>query len=112
MGVRKPDKTEEEETLTVSPFDPNSKVPETQLECSTTKNTIPYCLATGRHITITDLTLCPSCYFPASFSAFTKLIDKEKTCPMCQQDVPLAAIKKMEDAEAKQWLTKYMQQSQ
>ena len=55
------DRTNLEEPETPSPFDPNAMVAETALECPSTRNTIPYCVATGRHVVLHDLTLCPSC---------------------------------------------------
>jgi len=107
--VRKPgDKTDADEPETASPYDPNARVPETVLECPTTKNFIPYCIATGRHITVSDLCLCPSCNFPASFGYFTKLIEGDGVCPMCSGDVPLAMINRMEESDAKDWVAKQL----
>ena len=89
--VRKPgDKTDLDEPETPSPFDPNARVAETCLECPSTRNTIPYCAATGRHIVLQDLTMCPSCSFPALFSEFTKMVEAEGMCPMCQTFFALA----------------------
>ena len=105
--VRKPgEKTDVEEPQTPSPFDPGVRLPETALECPSTRNTIPYCIATGRHIVLTDLTVCPSCEFPASFSAFTKLMEAEGACPMCSLPVDLASIRKLDADEAREWLKK------
>ena len=107
--VRKPgDKTDADEPETASPYDPNARVPETVLECPTTKNFIPYCIATGRHITVSDLCLCPNCNFPASFGYFTKLIEGDGVCPMCSGDVPLAMINRMEESDAKEWVAKQL----
>ena len=39
------------------------------------KNSLPYCVATGYHITPTDLTMCPACKFPATKSEFVKVSD-------------------------------------
>ena len=105
--VRKPgEKTDVEEPQTPSPFDPGVRLPETALECPSTRNTIPYCIATGRHIVLSDLTVCPSCEFPASFSAFTKLMEAEGACPMCSLPVDLASIRKLDADEAREWLKK------
>ena len=86
---------------------------DTQLECPTTKNVIPYCIATGKHIVLHDLCVCPSCAFPASFTAFTKLIDQmeDHSCPMCNQPIALATIRKMEEAEAVTWLQKFRERT-
>jgi len=109
--VRKPgDKTDVEEPETPSPYDPNARVPETVLECPSTKNYIPYCVASGRHITLSDLTLCPSCGFPAQYGAMTKLVESDGVCPMCSQEVGLAQLSKMDEGNAKEWCTKQLQQ--
>jgi len=103
--VRKPgERTDLDEPETPSPFDANAKVAETTLECPSTRNTLPYCVATGRHIILSDLTTCPSCSFPALFSGFTALVEADGSCPMCQQEVNLASIRKFDEAEAKEWL--------
>ena len=107
--MRKPgDKTDEPEVETASPFDYGARLPETALECPSTKNQIPYCIASGRHIVLTDLCLCPSCGFPALFSAFTRLLESDGQCPMCVQQVPLAGVVRMDEADAKAWLDKHM----
>ena len=103
--VRKPgDKTDVDEPETPSPFDPSAVVAETVLECPSTRNTLPYCIATGRHITTDDLMVCPSCSFPALYSRFAALVEAGETCPMCQQEVPAASLRKMDEEEAIEWV--------
>merc|ERR1711988_1106693 len=95
--VRKPgDKSDTPEPETSSPFDPNVRVAETTLECPSTRNTIPYCIATGRHIVLQDLTTCPSCSFPALYSGFSALIEAESTCPMCSQEVKSSELRRLD----------------
>ncbi|KAL2603232.1 hypothetical protein R1flu_008809 [Riccia fluitans] len=89
--VRKPEKTEEEETLTPCPFC-KLQIPETQLECPSCRNDLPFCIASGRHLTAEGLTCCPACKFPALLVEFTKLIEAGKTCPMCHEEVALDDI--------------------
>ena len=106
--VRKPgEKNDVEEPETPSPYDTNATLAETSLECPSTRNTVPYCIATGRHIVLHDLALCPSCNFPASFSYFTKLVEAEGTCPMCMDQVHVASITRMDEVDAKAWLQKH-----
>ena len=103
--VRKPgERTDLDEPQSPSPFDGNARVAETTLECPSTRNTLPYCVATGRHIVLSDLTTCPSCSFPALFSGFTALVEADGSCPMCQQEVNLASIRKFDEPEAQEWL--------
>merc|ERR1719502_2363333 len=101
--VRKPGEREDvEEPLTPSPFDPNARVAETTLECPSTRNTLPYCIATGRHIVLSDLCLSP-CGFPALYSAYTAMIESEGKCPMCSSDVAPASIRQLDADEASDW---------
>jgi WD repeat-containing protein 19 len=46
---------------------------------------------------VSDWAQCPSCRFPCNASAFVKTIAQEKTCPMCSQQIVLAAIKILDD---------------
>ncbi|KAL1115932.1 hypothetical protein AAG570_005427 [Ranatra chinensis] len=45
---------------------------ESQLVCIQCSNTIPFCIATGRHIVRDDFTVCPNCQFPAIRSELIK----------------------------------------
>lgn len=75
--VRKPPKSGKDgegdpiEALTPCPYCENL-LPETEINCSSCKNNVPFCIVTGRHIIRTDLTACPECDFPALRSEFIK----------------------------------------
>ena len=69
------------------------QVPESDLYCSQCKNSLPYCVATGYHITPTDLTKCPECKFPASRSELLKLVEDGVVCPMCVETLATSDIK-------------------
>ncbi|KAL3692410.1 hypothetical protein R1sor_006061 [Riccia sorocarpa] len=89
--VRKPEKTEEDETLTPCPFC-KQHIPETQLECPSCRNNLPFCIASGRHLTAEGLTSCPACKFPALLVEFTRHIEAEKSCPLCHEEVALSDV--------------------
>lgn len=109
--VRKPgDKTDVEEPETPSPYDTNVRIPETVLECPSTRNAIPYCIATGRHITLSDLSLCPSCGFPALYGPMCTLIESDGSCPMCSQEVSVTQLNKMDEETTKAWIKKQQEQ--
>lgn len=111
--VRKPgDKTDAEEAETPSPFDSAARLPESELECPSTKNQIPYCVATGRHVVTSDMCLCPSCGFPASYAVFTQLIQTEGVCQMCMQQVQVKDIVKLEPAEAQAFCLRSVQRAE
>lgn len=94
--VRKPDKSEVDEAYCPCPFcgEPG---PETELACDGCKRDIPFCVASGKRMIVSDWAQCPSCRFPCNASAFVKTIAQEKTCPMCSQQIVLAAIKILDD---------------
>jgi len=94
--VRKPDKTEASEEYCPCPFC-NEPGPETELACDSCKRDIPFCVASGKRMRVADWAQCPSCRFPCNASAFVKTIAQEKTCPMCSQQIVLAAIKILDD---------------
>ena len=72
---------------------PPLQVPESDLYCSQCKNSLPYCVTTGYHITPTDLTMCPECKFPASRSELLKLVEDGVVCPMCVETLATSDIK-------------------
>ena len=94
--VRKPDKSEADEAYCPCPFC-NEPGPETELSCDSCKRDIPFCVASGKRMIVSDWAQCPSCRFPCNASAFVKTIAQEKTCPMCSQQIVLAAIKILDD---------------
>uniref|UniRef100_A0A1B6EAI7 WD repeat-containing protein 19 n=1 Tax=Clastoptera arizonana TaxID=38151 RepID=A0A1B6EAI7_9HEMI len=75
-------------------------LPETQLDCSQCKNNIPFCIATGRHIIKDDLTLCPSCQFPAIRSELEIVLDSGESCPMCSERIEVHQLKRITDVDA------------
>ncbi|KAK3876370.1 hypothetical protein Pcinc_018852 [Petrolisthes cinctipes] len=89
--VRKPQKTEEEEDNTPCPFCATS-VPETTLECKQCQNSLPYCVATGRHILSDDIAVCPSCKFPAIRTELIKLVEDGEGCPMCSETLSVEKL--------------------
>mmetsp|Transcript_13440 Transcript_13440/g.31546 ORF Transcript_13440/g.31546 Transcript_13440/m.31546 type:complete len:1359 (-) Transcript_13440:179-4255(-) len=96
--VRKPTKVEEDEPVSSCPYCAE-KSPESVLDCPHCNNRIPYCIATGLKMTANDWCVCPSCRFPALHSRFPALIESEKNCPMCEQEVVPSAISKIDDVK-------------
>lgn len=95
--VRKPDKTEEDEPQDPCPYCGN-EVPQTKLDCPECKNTIPYCIITGRHMVKDNWTMCPNCSFPALHSELMSLLEASETvCPMCSQSIAATEVKPIKD---------------
>ena len=95
--MRKRDTADEsEEPLSECPFC-SALGPCSDLQCSTCQNVIPYCIATGNRMTAASCAQCPSCRFPCEPEAFARAVGDERICPMCNQEVVLAAVQRMDD---------------
>jgi len=97
--VRRPNRNEKEEAMSPCPFC-QEMLPITELDCTQCKNSIPYCIITGGHMTLEDWSSCPSCRFPALHSEFQTYLGKFNTCPMCDQEIILQAVRKADDPRA------------
>lgn len=97
LMVRKPDKSEEaEEVLVDCPFC-NMPGPETELQCVSCQNIIPFDIATGKRMSLADWAQCPTCTFPASGAQFVRILSVEFRCPMCNEEVKLDQIRKVQN---------------
>ncbi|XP_053560025.1 WD repeat-containing protein 19 [Bombina bombina] len=103
--VRRPDNSEIEEESTPCPFC-GFQLPECELLCLGCKNSLPYCIVTGRHMVKDDWCVCPHCDFSALYSEFKKLLESETTCPMCSEKVTGSQLKRVLDC------TMYLKQEQ
>eukprot|EP01006_Ploeotia_vitrea_P030251 TRINITY_DN62715_c0_g1_i1.p1 TRINITY_DN62715_c0_g1~~TRINITY_DN62715_c0_g1_i1.p1 ORF type:complete len:1401 (+),score=199.79 TRINITY_DN62715_c0_g1_i1:64-4266(+) len=83
----------------------NALCPDTTLDCKNCKNTIPFCLVTGKHMKSNDWSYCPSCHFPALHSAMETLTQETgtATCPMCEGTIEGSALKKVENPDPHEW---------
>ncbi|XP_053210855.1 WD repeat-containing protein 19-like isoform X2 [Panonychus citri] len=75
----------------------DAKLLETELICFDCRNNIPFCIATGHHIIKDDLTVCPSCSFPALKTNFIKLLNREPVCPMCGSTIDIKQLETIKD---------------
>jgi WD repeat-containing protein 19 len=97
--VRRPIQEEPDEKLSSCPYC-SFDIPETLLDCPSCKNSLPYCITTGKHMLVHDWTCCPSCHFPSLYTTFVERINAEQKCAMCNQIVQLSAINKINDPRA------------
>ncbi|KAG1674427.1 hypothetical protein FOA52_012954 [Chlamydomonas sp. UWO 241] len=96
LMVRKPDKDadEAEEAMCECPFC-QMPGPETELQCVSCQNIIPFDVATGKRITLADWSECPKCQFPASARHLIRILATERRCPMCLEEVVVDAVRKV-----------------
>lgn len=98
--VRKPDRSEVEEVLEACLYC-SFMLPQTRLDCPECKNTLPYCIVTGRHMVKDNWTECPSCKFPALYSEFKSVIDCGEVCPMCGDNITSEQIQLFTDVKSR-----------
>ncbi|KAL0222883.1 hypothetical protein P9112_002273 [Eukaryota sp. TZLM1-RC] len=68
--------------------------------CESCKSIVPFCLITGLAITSDDLTFCPSCRFPGSFSQFVEHLSIYKNCALCSSTVEPNDLELLTDVES------------
>jgi WD repeat-containing protein 19 len=87
---------EPSEIRTPCPFC-KTDIPEYCLTCSNCYNVIPFCIASGKHVTTFDLYCCPDCSFPAIGNELKPLLQKENTCPLCNKEIDLQLLEPVKD---------------
>ena len=103
--VRRPVDTEPDDNVSPCPYCRLS-LPNYRLDCPQCHNHLPYCIASGRHMTLTDWTSCPDCKFPALHSVLTSQIAKgQSACPMCTAELTEGSLLKLTEFDAKVALT-------
>lgn len=90
--ARKPVSQETKERRAPCPFC-GEPVPEFRTDCPRCLNSLPFCLASGKHLVKEEVTFCPKCNFTANFSYFKRVLEQESECPMCSNPVSPADLK-------------------
>lgn len=98
LMVRKPDKDAEEVEEELQPCcfctQPG---PETELQCLSCQNQIPFDVATGKRMQVQDWFDCPSCKFACSGTPFIRILQAERRCPMCGDEIDMGSVRKVPD---------------
>lgn len=98
--ARRPVKTEDEpEPLSPCPFC-KFEIPESRLDCPSCKNNIPFCLASGKHMIVSDWSQCPECKMACIYTEMRKMLEKDPVCPMCEKNVTPMSVTISQDPEA------------
>ena len=88
-------------------------IPLTQLECPTTRDALPMCVVTGRHMLLDDWCFCPVSKSPVLFSAYVKYIeaslakDGAAVDPVLSQPVALSDLRLCKAEEATKYIRIY-----
>lgn len=92
--VRKPDRDAmvEDEEPVVPCVHCGAPGSESELQCHSCKNQVPFCIATGLRMVREEWAQCPICRFPSRLGAFKRALELDKTCPMCSQEVSPGAV--------------------
>ena len=75
-------------------------VPEYDLKCNGCYNVIPFCIASGKHVILKELSKCPKCNFPCNIPEMKKLLVNEVKCPMCGGEVDPNLLQPLDDPSA------------
>jgi WD repeat-containing protein 19 len=84
VAIRKPKTDDLEEETTPCPFC-STHINASDLECRQCKHVLPFCIASGYHMTIEDWSSCPHCGMPGNHTAMLNALGFEPSCPMCEQ---------------------------
>lgn len=85
---RTEEKTEQQDEESACPVS-GQMIPVTQLESPTTRDALPMCVVTGRHMLLDDWCFCPVSKCPALFSAYKAYIDVEREAHrVLQEELP------------------------
>jgi WD repeat-containing protein 19 len=97
--ARRPVKTEDEpEPLSPCPYC-KFDLPEYKLDCPKCKNIIPFCLASGKHIVLTDFAKCPRCDMAANYTDYKRMLESEPICASSGLDVNPMQLKISDDPQ-------------
>lgn len=88
---RRPDFTDDPpEPLSVCPVS-GQQIPAMQLECPTTRDALPMCVVSGRHLVLDDWCFCPVSKFPALYSEYVRYVEDEVSA-LASQDATAELI--------------------
>ncbi|KRX39510.1 WD repeat-containing protein 19, partial [Trichinella murrelli] len=71
--IRKREDTDDSEMKTPCPYC-KAQLAESELKCTCCKNTIPFCIASGKHISDSEITVCIHCGFPAISAEYKNMV--------------------------------------
>jgi WD repeat-containing protein 19 len=84
--IRRPEKGELEDKFSPCPYC-NASVSDTEMICPDCKSNIPYCIASGQHMILSDWSECPKCHFPAIGTQLRVVLEHTGICPMCSNEI-------------------------
>lgn len=68
-------------------------IPETRLDCPNCKRNIPFCIASGKHMVLTEWSQCPQCKMPTNYTDYKRILEMEALCPTTGQPVaPMSVV--------------------
>ena len=105
----KSEKEEAEEEKTTCPIS-NQPIAATDLECPTTRDAIPMCIITGRHMLLDDWCFCPNSKYPATLSAYKRFISGEgegAVDPVLGNPIASGDLSLVSAEEATKYIKKY-----
>jgi len=120
--IRRSQGTQKDKVEDLSPCPiSNEFIPEMDLECPTTKQSIPMCICTGKHMITDDWSFCPISGLPALFSRYLQFIKYESIKstddthtsdiyaldPICGKNICLSQVKQATSDEVQEYLRSF-----
>lgn len=96
VAIKRPKGNDPDENVSRCPFC-TANVLDYELECESCKNSIPFCIASGKHLVLSAWSECPNCKFPALYSEYMKSLESEGDCPMCAAKVSASSLALVND---------------
>ena len=75
--IRRPNRDEKPEEMSPCPIS-GEMIVQTELSCPTTKDALPMCVVTGRHMEIDDWCFCPATNLPCLYSEYVRYLTAEQ----------------------------------
>ena len=91
----------------------NEMIPVTQLETNSTRDALPMCVVSGRHLELNDWCFCPVSKFPALYSQYQKYVRDEQVNntvvldPLLGKPVALQDLRLAKPEDATKYIQKY-----
>jgi len=74
-------------------------IPETRLDCPQCKRNIPFCIASGKHMVLTEWSTCPQCLMCCNYTDMKRCLEMEPVCPICEKPTAPMSVTISQNAE-------------
>ena len=91
VAIKRPKISDPEDETSPCPFC-SAYIYDYELECESCKSALLFCIASGKHMVLSEWSECPKCRFPARLGELSASLDAEGNCPMCSEKVSSSSL--------------------